>query len=163
MNIGGFILIVRKFNTMLIEKIRSGIVTSMKNKDEVRKDILRTVLGEVQTLEASKNQAGKPVADEQVQSICRKIIEANLETIAVETSEDRKTKLLRENEVLSELAPALLREDEIFAKLKTIETELKAAASEGQAMKLAIGYFKTSNEPVDGKLVKNVVQLVRAS
>jgi uncharacterized protein YqeY len=147
----------------MVQQLRDGVIAAMKSKDEDKKNIYRTVLGEVEMIQSTLNQAGKPVTDEQVQKICRSILVANLETIAVETSEDRKAKLVRENVILNVMIPQLLSQDDIREKLQSITADLKAAKSEGMAMSLAIKFFKTSKDAVDGNDVKAVVIAVRAA
>jgi len=135
---------------MLTTQIRDDVKTAMKAKDDVRRNILRVVLGDVETQEA---RTGKTLEDEQVHKVIRKLIESNKEALAARHDD----KLVQENTVLEVYLPQLLSQDKILEALKPIENDLKAMQG-GQAIGRAIGYLKKEGLAADGKDVTAVVK-----
>jgi len=146
----------------LMQTIRDRLKASMRSGDEIEKNVLRVVLGEVSTLENSTQQGNRPVTDEQISKVLRKIILSNNETLGFGPSEDRKNMLLKENEILEGLAPKLLTTDEILQKLTDVEADIKSAKNEGQAVGVAMKFLKQTKESVDGNDVKSVVISMRS-
>lgn len=142
----------------LIDEIKQRIVQAMKNKNEIERDILKLVKGEVQTLETRQN---KTLNDEQVSSIVRKLMESNEETIANHTDPSVIEKLKQENEILDSLLPVVMTQEEIFQKLDPISEAIKSADKEGQAIGMAMKALKSSEMPVLGNDVKEVVLKMR--
>ena len=142
---------------MLVEKIKLRITEATKQKLPVERDVLRLVVGEVQTIEARNN---KPVSDEQVESIIRKLIEANEETI--QASSANQEKLKQENEVLSQWLPKTLTQDEIESFLKAEDVDVTQAKNDGQAMGMAMKSLKSGDQKVLGDDVKAVVAKLRS-
>tara|TARA_B100000941_G_C28170284_1_gene381882 strand:- start:51 stop:488 length:438 start_codon:yes stop_codon:yes gene_type:complete len=142
----------------LIEEIKQRIVQAMKNKNEVERDILKLVKGEVQTLETRQN---KTLNDEQVSSIVRKLMESNEETIAGHTDSLVIEKLKQENEILDSLLPTVMTQEEILQKLDPISEDIKSVDKEGQAIGMAMKALKSAEMPVLGNDVKEVVLKMR--
>jgi len=146
----------------LVQEIKNQVVAAMKSKDDIARNLLRCVLGEVSTLEGSANQAGKPVSDEQVCKIIRKVQAGNLETLQhVGSMENVKANLERENQILESFLPKLLTADEIKAKLSAVTDQIKASKGVGQAVGIAMKLFKESGDAVDGNEVKKAVEELR--
>jgi uncharacterized protein YqeY len=155
----------------LVKKIKEQITAALKAKDDVTKNVLRTVLGEVGSIEMSANQAGKPISDEQVCKVIRKVQQANTETLqhlraSVEgkpllTEPTAQAALLeKENQILESFLPKLLTLDEIKAKLSGL-AEIKEAKNAGQAVGLAMKHLKAAGDAVDGNDVKKAVEELR--
>lgn len=138
---------------MLMTTMKSDLITSMKEKNEVKKNILRVVLGEVSTLESRSEEK---LTEEQISKVIRKIIQANEETLRYGASE----KLESENKILNSLLPKTLCVSEIRQELVGIP-EIKEAKSEGQAVGIAIKYLKGKQLTVLGEDVKSVVLELR--
>jgi len=133
----------------LPERLKQELKEAMFAKNEWKKNILRVVLGEVE-----RNQQGnRPVTDEQVVKIIRKIVQSNVETLNNTPEGERKQMLETENAILNELLPKQLTQDEIRAKLQT-QSLPPGKAAMGVAMK----FFKEQGEFVDGNDVKAVVE-----
>lgn len=149
---------------MLVQEIKDKLKKAMFDHDEVAKNVLRVVLGEVGTLESSAGQGGKVVTEDQIQKIIRKVILANTETSQYLKDGDlRKPILIRENEILDEFLPSLLDVAQITEKLTLVADEIKGAKSAGQAVGVAMKFFKQSGDAVDGNDVKKVVDLMRTN
>lgn len=138
---------------MLEQLIRDKVKLALQEKDEITKNILRVVIGEIDTL----NGRGKQVDDEQIHKILRKLVLSNEETIAAMT----KT-LVQENNILNEFLPKLLDKKEILNHLLAFIEQIKLAKNDGLAIGIAMGVFKKINLPVDGKDVSDVVTKIRS-
>ncbi len=92
---------------MLEEKLRNDLKQAILDKDEIRKNTLRMVIGEIPRLNL---KADEKATDQQIESIIRKLIKA--ETTVLELAEmDMKDSLYID--ILSEYIPKLMTEDEI--------------------------------------------------
>lgn len=141
----------------LVQQIKSQLVQAMKSQNEVEKNILRVVLGEISVVENYASQNG-PITEEQIHKIIRKIMLSNAETISyLPENEDRRLKLIQENKILESFLPNQLSISEIRQKLQTISEEIKAAKG-GAAVGIAIQYFKQQGISVSGKDVRVVVE-----
>ena len=81
---------------MLVETIKSRIVTAMKSKNDRERDVLRFVVSELQ-----RSNLDKP-SDEQVVKVIKKTIENNGVTLNVCPQTDpRFTSLTEENTILT--------------------------------------------------------------
>lgn len=144
---------------MLADQIRQQMKEAMKAKREVEKDVLRTALGEIQ---AAETRQGHALSDDDAQKIVKKLIKSNTETLDVTPSEETKAKLTEENRILEALLPKALSVDEIVAALQDVETDIKAAKSDGQATGVAMKKLKKDGANVDGKDVTEAVKRIRS-
>ena len=122
----------------------------MKEKLECRKNILRVVLGEIQTKEV---QQGKQLKDDQVLSVIRKVIEGNEKLL---TFKENST-LVEENSILKEYLPQAISSEEIRALLVEVKEEIMLSKSVGQATGVAIKHLKTKDCVFQGSDVSQVV------
>lgn len=151
---------------MSIQTIKQRVLEATKAKRAVERDVLRLVLGEVQTLESRNN---KPLTDEQVDNLVRKVIQSNTETLGIFKGDpdDRYNKLVEENRILNELLPTTLTQPEIEAFFLNGDgpefEQIRDAKSDGQAMGMAMKLLKASGQAVLGDDVKAVVAKIRSS
>ena len=132
----------------------------------IEKNVLKVVVGAIETLASSKAQGGKPVTDDQELKEVKKVIEGNDETLRLLTergmqSDTRYNTLTVENSVLKPYVPSSLSQAEILNALGGIEADIKGAKSDGQAVGVAMKLFKTQGARVDGADVTAVVQSMR--
>lgn len=144
----------------LLQQMKADLLTARKNKDEIAKKLLSTVIGEVEIAQSRAQQQGD-ITEQQICKIIQKVIKANSDTIAVNPEHDRAPILKQEISILENLLPKLWTMDEImFAFDANMIKEIKAASNDGQATGLAMKILKSQNAPVDGKdvaiLVKNI-------
>lgn len=122
------------------------------------KEILRVVLGDVQQKHS--------VSDEQGYNMVRVMVKNNTEKVLPYLAEGdlRRAVLLEENEILATLLPAFLTNDQILVHLvgASLTPNIKDAKSEGQAVGVAMKFFKEKAFPVSGDDVKKVVQQIRS-
>lgn len=142
---------------MLADEIKKRMLAALKAGRSVEKEVLRVVLGEIQTAEARDGS----ISDEQSQAIVRRLIKANEETAAVASAEQSQT-LRDEIAVLRELLPQTLGVDAIVAALASVRDALRAAGNDGQATGVAMKHLKAQGALVDGKDVAAAVRQVRA-
>lgn len=125
------------------------------------REILKVVLGDIQQKQATMN-----VTDEMCCGIVRKIVEANnINLKHLDEKDVRYAKYVEENEILSALLPTYLTAEQVLDRLTSdglVET-IKTAINEGKAVGVAMGHLKKLDVPVDGNIVKTVVQKIRTN
>ena len=144
---------------MLKDEIKTQMIQAMRDKNVIRKEILRVVLGEFQTIESRDGQ----ISEERCQKVIRKFIDNNKEVILIVQKEEDKEKLEKENEILEEFLPKLLSKEEIRGHLdfSSDPSAGKAVMEEpnvGKAIGLAMKFFKKMGDAVNGKDVAEVVK-----
>ncbi len=142
---------------MLIDQMKDSLKKAMFDHNDVEKNILRVAIGEVNQLQMTSQQGNKPVTDEQIIKILRKLMVSNTEVLQNTPDGDRKNILLAENKILEVMIPKQLSQDEIRAKL-TKELPDVINMTGGKAMGLAMKFFKDQGDFVDGNDVKAVIQ-----
>lgn len=143
----------------LTEVIRSQLKVAIKEQNELKKGILRVVLGDLST---SESRSGKKISDEDVKRIIRKIIEGNTETLKfLSTDHLSHAKLTEENHILNSLLPKSLSRQGIRQALLQLEADIKAARNDGMATGLAIKFFRQNLVEVEGTDVSAVVKDMR--
>lgn len=148
----------RTVNGMLVDDIKQRIRQAMKAQATVEREILRVALGEIQTVEARSGS----VTDEQAQGIVRKLLKSNEETLAISGEAAARATLEQENAVLRSLLPQTWSVEQIAAALEPVRDALRAAASDGQAVGIAMKTLKPAGAPVEGKDVAAAVAKIRA-
>jgi uncharacterized protein YqeY len=145
----------------LIETLKSEIKTAMKARDDVKKNVLRVALGDIQMEETRKGSCSEETAEK----ILRKIIASNTETIAACPDSPRNEQLTRENEIVDALVPKQWSVEEIVAFLSEqpgLVERLQDANADGPATGMAMGALKPASAPVNGKDVSAAVRQIRA-
>jgi uncharacterized protein YqeY len=150
-----------------IDQIRHEMIEALRDKDEVRKGILRVALGEIDT---EKARQGK-VDEERVLSILRKIIQSNEQTIKFSEQDPKQPNvarlLYRENEILSEFLPKTMTSGEIEDYLRSghggsvVIEQVENASSDGAAIGIVMKALKADKKSVLGADVKQAVMKLR--
>jgi uncharacterized protein YqeY len=143
---------------MLIDEIKKQVTQAMRDKDTQKRDLLKVVLGELQTAAA---RTGDNLDDEQSQKIIRKIVKSTQEMIELgkrpEAVEQAKAELV----ILESLLPKTLSVDEIIAALQPVADDVRAAGNDGQATGVAMKHLKSAGAVVEGKDVGVAVKQIR--
>lgn len=142
-----------KFEAQLREKIAEN------QRNLKLKNLYKLILGEWQ-----KNTAFSQGSDEIGFNIVRGVIKANEENLGYLKKDDpRYNDLVEENKVLEELMPNFLTAEEIVEEMKNaaLDQVITSAKSSGQAMGMVMKHFKSKDLPVDGNIVKGVVENLR--
>lgn len=145
--------------------LQARLREAMKAKDELARDVLRVILGEVSTRRA---RTGQEPREEEVQAIIRKLIASNQETRKEleqrgQTSHEAYERLGRENQYLETLLPQALNRAAIRTELEPIAAELKKAKNDGQATGQAMKHLKQKGLTVLGDDVAAAVRELRAA
>jgi len=145
---------------MIVDDIKKRAAAAVKQGDTVVRDVLRLALGEIQTAETRKNEAG---TEEEAAAALRKLIKSNEETLAALPAGDERIAVLkREIEVLASLAPAQLTVPQIVEALADQVDAIKGAAADGQATGMAMKHLKSTGADVKGTDVGLAVKQIRA-
>ncbi|MEJ2521007.1 MAG: GatB/YqeY domain-containing protein [Desulfuromonadales bacterium] len=127
----------------LQNQIVADLKTAMKNKDRVRTDAIRVLIGEFQ------RQPEKELSDDQVTGIIRKLIKSEKELLAAVKGEDSGF-----ISILEGYQPKQAGEREIRAWISE-HIDLSEYRNRMQAMKPIMAHFGSN---ADGTMVKNILQ-----
>jgi uncharacterized protein YqeY len=145
---------------MLADDLKARMMQAMKEKDEVARTVLGVARGEVQTAEA---RANRPLADEEVAAILRKLVKSNEETLAAAPDGQGAAALKREIEVLTALLPSRLTLAQLVDALTPQRDAIRAAKSDGQATGIAMKHLKSTGASFDGTDAATAVKQIRAT
>src|ERR1700730_18488893 len=102
---------------MLVDEIRARMTQAMRAHDPVTRNVLGVALGEIQTAEA---RASRPLRDDEVTAILRKLVKSNEETLALSSDAAGANVLRREVEVLAALLPQTMSVERITEALSPV-------------------------------------------
>ncbi len=139
---------------MLIDDIKAQMFAAMKAKAIVKKEILRTVIGEV-------TATGEDATDERVQKAIRKMLKSNQETQNAVVDETQRAELIEEAEILNAYLPKALSVQQLITELSPVCDAIRAANNDGQATGVAVKHLKTTGAEFDGKDVAAAVKQLR--
>jgi uncharacterized protein YqeY len=143
--------------TTLIEKIKTDQVAARKAYDAAKALLLTTLLGEATAV--GKNNGNREPTDAEVVAIIKKFIKSMDETIYYlgrttdAKSEDAKTTVMLEKDILSAYLPKQMTQEE------TENALVDAISVVGKNMGLVMIYMKANYEgQYDGKLASSIVK-----
>lgn len=141
----------------LKEKILNDMKEAMRNKDEIRLRVLRSIKTAIGYFEVEGEK--KEASDEDVQKLILKEIKKRQESIEAYKAAGREDLAKAEEEelkILEEYAPKMLSKEEIEQIVSAVIAELNATPKDfGKVMKEVMARVKGS---ADGKLVNEVVK-----
>lgn len=133
---------------MLKQQINSDYMSAFKTKDNLTKNILSVVKGEIQTIE--KNQNIENLSDDEIIKILNKMAKSLRESIQTSSSSE----LVSELEIIEKYLPKQMSESEISEKIDDLISN--GVITMGDVMKSFSGL------PVDrglvGKIFKNKLE-----
>ena len=133
---------------MLIEKIRHEMQEAKKNKEVLKANLLSTLYAEIFTL----SKSGKELTEDDEIRIIKKFVKNIDETLALEITEEQKTRLNSEKEILESYLPKQLGKEET-------EKIVDEMISQGKVMKDIMAYFKENyTGRYDGRTVSEIVR-----
>lgn len=139
---------------MLLETLRMDLKTAMKSNEQVKKDILRLTISEI---EAFKLRTGK-CEDPDCFKVIEKLITSNKETLAlIEAGTEKAQKLTQESAILGEYLPRKLTKEQIKSTLIELNV-LVDAPDVGRAIGAAMKFFKSEKLAVASEDVTEVVK-----
>jgi len=140
---------------MIKEEIRTQILAATKSKLEVQKNVLKVVLGEIDTQESRSN---KPFTDDDCIRTVKKVLQGVEEMLTY----SNEAKFQVERDTLKALLPKEITLDDLKAILASKVDDLRVAKNEGQAMGMAMKFLKEKGIVADGNLVKKFVTDTRS-
>ncbi len=143
----------------LKDKLKKRVLQAMKDKNELEKNLLRVLLGDI---ELAETRNGSALSDNEEQQIVRRMVKSNQETAALTRDPADVEKLKQELAILEGLLPKTLSVAETIAALEPVADDLRAAGNDGQATGLAMKHLKPQGLQVDGKDVAAAVKQIRS-
>jgi uncharacterized protein YqeY len=156
----------------VLEDVKQRVKTAMRSGNVLERDLLRTVISSVDSLELRQ---GKPVTDDQVYKVMKEFVETNNKTLVQFAKQNGQEvaeadacqvfpdhKLSQENAILVPLIPQPLSLDKVVAIAETLSEAIKAAKDVGPAIGVVMAYVKKSGDLVDAAHVRCAVEQIRA-
>lgn len=140
-------------------ELKKRVLQAMRDKNELEKDLLRVLLGD---LELAETRTGNELSEKDEQQIVRRMVKSNQETAALTQDPADVEKLKQELAILEALLPKTLSVAETIAALEPVADDLRTAGNDGQATGLAMKHLKPQGLQVDGKDVAAAVKQIRA-
>ena len=137
--------------TNLVDRIKSDITSALRANNQVAKDVLRLVVSDSERIENNPT-------DNTVVKTCRKIIEANTETLRLG---GESQKLRREIALLSAYVPQESTLEEIQIHVDRLAPQLAECKTEGKAIGLLSKTLKDLGITVSGETLKAAVTVAR--
>jgi|APGre2960657404_1045060.scaffolds.fasta_scaffold41816_4 uncharacterized protein YqeY len=138
--------------TNLVDRIKGDITLALRANNQVAKDVLRLVVSDSERAENNPS-------DSTVIKICRKVIEANTETLKLG---GESQKLRREIELLRSYVPSESTLEEIQIHVDKLTPELVECKSVGKAIGLLSKTLKDLGITVSGDTLKVAVENARS-
>jgi len=140
---------------MLLTDLQRDLITSLKNKDELRVSIIRFLLS---ALNYKKIEVQRELTDEDVYSVIKKLVKQHDESILMFKKGKRHDLVDKEEKELAILVSYLPKEasdEEIEKLVKEIIKKVKTKSNFGQIMGMVMGQLKGK---ADGKKVAEIVK-----
>lgn len=144
----------------MFDQLKSDLLDARVSKNEVKRDILRVLIGELQTLQGRASKVGEPT-NEVIVSTINKLIVANEETLKA----GGPPVLEAENEWLRSYLPNYLPIDEIEAFFLNNDgpefEQIREAKNEGAAIGVATKSLKAASIWARSADIITVVRKIR--
>jgi len=147
------------------ETLRQSLIMAMKEKRNDEKDILRVALGEIQSVESREGS----ITEEKCQKILKKIVDSNkqnLDKYSDNMTDEQKEKMEKENEILEKFITKTMTKDQIIFRLyiagSPIVLQIEQEPNVGKCIGMAMKYFNSYGDPVDGKVVAEAVREMKS-
>lgn len=127
----------------LFEQINKDLLEARTSRDQVKADVLRTLVSEIQTIFSRTESKDLPITDAFVQPIVVKFVKSLTEMIAARNQD--KDKL--EYSIIIQYLPKQLSEEEIVTIIKEVNSSL------GETMKYLKLHYANQ---YDGKIVSRL-------
>ena len=135
------------------QKIQKQVLEARKSRNEVKKNILNLLLGEI----GSEESRGNDVDDSKIIKMAQKIIKNNTETYNYSKDEN----LLKENSYLEDFIPKSLTLEEMEEQISDEIKQKVVSVKQGPAMGMVIGFFKSKGLMVEPKNVNSLVSILQ--
>jgi uncharacterized protein YqeY len=143
---------------MLKDTLKARANDAMKARDAATAQLLRLVIGELQTLEA---RLARDPSDDEAFAVVKKLIKSNEETLSLTTDDTQKKVLETEVALLRSLLPKGLDVAAIVALLEPVRDAIVGAKADGQATGVAMKHIKAQGANADSADVMAAVKAIR--
>lgn len=135
-------------------KIRTEITKAVKTGDTVARDVLRLVLGEMQLV-----SNGKEITDSLAQTVIKKTVKSNNETLKLAEKEETQAALKKEISVLEQFLPQTMTEEESRIFINSLSLDFSNAKSVGQKIGMIFksGVYKNLNKTIDAGILNKIL------
>jgi len=146
----------------MIAEIKKDLNCALKARDTQTRDILKVLLGEIQTAEMRLGS----LSPDKIVKIVEKMVNDNTQIMFMENiAVDTLAKLKNENKILGKYLPQYLTEDIVMGFILNSEgqefEQIRDCPSDGQAIGVAMKFFKSNDLMVKPLDVKTVVEKIR--
>lgn len=143
----------------VVENIRNQSISARKARDEKKSSLFVTLLAEVERV--GKDAGNRATSDEEAYAVIRKFIKGSSETLAVRPGDEKS---LFEMNLLSELLPAQMSDDDLRAFVKSVVDALPAEQRGNKAVGVVMARLKSEKAGnYDGKRASEIVKEVLSS
>ena len=144
---------------MLEERIQNEIIASMKSKNTLRLETVRSVKAAIQKAKTEKGHTGD-LSDEDIMKIIQKLVKQREESASLYEAAGRELLAQgerKEAEIMKEFLPSMMSNEEIEAEVLNIieETGAKSLKDIGKVMPKAT---KAMAGRADGKMINLIVK-----
>lgn len=143
----------------LLNNIRQDMLTSLKEKDSVKVEILKMSLASLKNAEIEKGDELDDTQQEQILYKEVKKLKDAFEEYTKAGREDLAQKEKKQLEILQEYLPDLMSEDEVRSFVKEKSKELGVSGPQDMGKMMGI-VMKDLQGKADGGLVNNIVKEV---
>tara|TARA_R110000824_G_scaffold12226_7_gene53641 strand:- start:56652 stop:57089 length:438 start_codon:yes stop_codon:yes gene_type:complete len=143
----------------LYETLRSRIIECVKSGNKEERDILKTLVGEIQSKAIS---TGKEPTDEMVEKTLKSFKENAEECCTYSPTSAYGEHIAEELRIYDNYLPTYETVESIEQLLSPIVGKLKAAKADGPATGMAMGMLKKSGKKIQGQDVSEAVKRIRS-
>lgn len=141
----------------LLEKLKNRLAAANLNKEEIAKSVLKVVIGEAQQLRPIDQED-----DKKILALIKKAVDGNNITMGyLKDGDTKKNILAQENAVLEKFMPKFATREELLPIISGLKDQM-ALRPDNEAFGVAMKHLKSLSMNVDPKIVKSVVDQVRA-
>ncbi|MEM6391344.1 MAG: GatB/YqeY domain-containing protein [Planctomycetota bacterium] len=141
-------------------ELKERVKAAMKSGNTLERDVLRVVLGDLQT---AASRSAQPLKEAEELAVVKRMVKSMDETLGTDgVADELKEKVSAERAVLVELLPKTLSVEQITAALEPVADAVRSAGNDGAAMGAAMKHLKGQGAVVDGKDVSAAVRALRA-
>ena len=152
----------------MIEKINALIKQAMIDKDDITKNILRLVKGEIEREYNKAKDNKQEFSNIERENIIKKLIKSNQTTLKLYLEDCEETKdnkviektdmLVKEINILKKLLLKSMDLKDLYYFIMTHNLDIKSCKSDGQAVGMIMKEAKKLNIPVEADIVKEYVK-----
>ncbi|MFA7218907.1 MAG: hypothetical protein WC119_00075 [Synergistaceae bacterium] len=151
--------------------IKKRILECMKSGEAEERDILRTLIGEIQSKMSreGKNEADDTMVEKTLISFKENAYQSTLEGISEKIGAESCTDAWLESDkrakieiaIYEKFLPSYESVENIIVLLEEFRDRILSAKSDGPAVGMAMGFLKSAGKKVQGKDVSEAVAIIR--